>query len=194
MILEKLGELIQKGPLNVKLRNMYFMSSTLSNTFETFCLLLRILKTFDHGNNTGKVISLNDGTWVVCREETRNKEVRKLLHSHGSRAMKTWARAEAVETKRRKMKEASWKWICKTQQIILGERWWKRRVQHDSRLTLRTEIPLIASGCSQDLECCRQVLKVSNLSLVFMVISESQQEAEFLQIIPVKRLNEGTHL
>lgn len=38
------------------------------------------------------------------------------------------------------------------------------------------------------------MLKVSNLSLVFMVISESQQEAEFLQIIPVKRLNEGTHL
>lgn len=89
MIWEKLGGPIQKGPLNVKLRNISSVSSTLSNTFETFCLLLRILKTFDHGHNRGKVISLNDGTWAVWREETRNKEVRKLLHSHRSRAMKT---------------------------------------------------------------------------------------------------------
>lgn len=194
MIWEKLGGPIQKGALNVKLRNIYFISSALSNTFETFCLLLRILKTFDHRSNTGKVISLNDGTWEVWREETRSKEVRKFLHCHRSRAMETWARAVAVETKRRKMKESSWKWIFKTQQIILGERRWKRRVQHDCRLTLRMEIPLIVSGCSQDLGCCRQVLKVSNLSLVFMVISESQQGAKFLQIIPVKWLNEGTHL
>lgn len=67
MIWEKLGGPIQKGPLNVKLRNISSVSSTLSNTFETFCLLLRILKTFDHGNNRGKVISLNDGTWAVWR-------------------------------------------------------------------------------------------------------------------------------